>query len=679
VPAVRAISRVVCCGALLLVCTTLAAGGAAQAQVGSGPVVTLARQTPWITPDKAEFDAEVRLANETSAPLARLALRVTVYPQVTTRSEFEQRLVSDPPVAPVKTHLETYSGAAGAGTDRTLRTGFDLSRSGISTTHSYVYPVKFDVLSAGAVVGTLRSDLVVFVDKAAETPLVVDPQVQLTWPWDVAPDGVFRTDHLARSIQHGGRLRSTVDALAAAAKGGSAVDVVVSPLLLAQLQAMTDGFQVVSGDGVRTVAKGEGGALAAVTVLGELRAVAGASGTEVVALPFSAPTMPSLLGGLSRDLAIQLEQGRATVGQLMGKPESGVEAPVGSAVDGPVLDRLAAGGARTLLLNADAVPRPAQDNGFAGPATSVLHTENGDPLQAVVPEPAVQTFLTSETARDDPVLAAQQAFGELGAIWQESPKIPRGVAIGLPPEAPAALAPAMLHRVAKAPFLHPSTAGRIAAAKQLARDDTPADVVQLDDRTFTSGYTDSIKAARRLLDGFRSILLKPDPLATLLAQQLLVAEGSQFLSDETAGAEYVRATVDGVDAQLAKIQPQTSSLVTLSSRRGTIPVHVVNTTGDPVRVRVELVSSHLAPGPSYSRSIVLSDERTLNFSVVLATTGQFPVQVLVAAPDGRAISQTTIQIRSTAYSRIALLITIGAAIALLALWGRRYLPSRRTS
>ena len=42
------------------------------------------------------------------------------------------------------------------------------------------------------------------------------------------------------------------------------------------------------------------------------------------------------------------------------------------------------------------------------------------------------------------------------------------------------------------------------------------------------------------------------------------------------------------------------------------------------------------------------------------------------------IEQQTIVVRATGYNRVALLITIGAAILMLAAWARRFLP-RRTS
>jgi hypothetical protein len=70
--------------------------------------------------------------------------------------------------------------------------------------------------------------------------------------------------------------------------------------------------------------------------------------------------------------------------------------------------------------------------------------------------------------------------------------------------------------------------------------------------------------------------------------------------------------------------------------------------------------------------------QTLGFEVHLNTTGRFPVDIQISAPSGRLIAQGTLIVRSTAYNRIALLITIGAAFLALMLWARRFLP-RRTS
>jgi hypothetical protein len=62
----------------------------------------------------------------------------------------------------------------------------------------------------------------------------------------------------------------------------------------------------------------------------------------------------------------------------------------------------------------------------------------------------------------------------------------------------------------------------------------------------------------------------------------------------------------------------------------------------------------------------------------MVSTGQSLIDVQLVSPSGRVIEQETIVVRSTGYNRVALLITIGAAILMVGVWARRFLP-RRTS
>jgi hypothetical protein len=48
----------------------------------------------------------------------------------------------------------------------------------------------------------------------------------------------------------------------------------------------------------------------------------------------------------------------------------------------------------------------------------------------------------------------------------------------------------------------------------------------------------------------------------------------------------------------------------------------------------------------------------------------------MVSPSGRPIGEARLVVRSTAYNRIALVITIGAALVLLLLWARRFVPGR---
>ncbi|HYG72654.1 MAG TPA: hypothetical protein VEC15_10290, partial [Actinomycetota bacterium] len=65
------------------------------------------------------------------------------------------------------------------------------------------------------------------------------------------------------------------------------------------------------------------------------------------------------------------------------------------------------------------------------------------------------------------------------------------------------------------------------------------------------------------------------------------------------------------------------------------------------------------------------------FSVDVRSTGRFKVELRVAAPGGRVIEETSFVVRSTVYNRIALIITVVAGVALVAMWARRLWRRRR--
>ena len=55
------------------------------------------------------------------------------------------------------------------------------------------------------------------------------------------------------------------------------------------------------------------------------------------------------------------------------------------------------------------------------------------------------------------------------------------------------------------------------------------------------------------------------------------------------------------------------------------------------------------------------------------------MRVRVRAPNGRELSETTFVVRSTAFNRVAIAITLAAALALVVLWVRRLVARRRTT
>jgi hypothetical protein len=108
-------------------------------------------------------------------------------------------------------------------------------------------------------------------------------------------------------------------------------------------------------------------------------------------------------------------------------------------------------------------------------------------------------------------------------------------------------------------------------------------------------------------------------------------------------------------------------------------VAIESTAERPLRVTVRLSSPRLRFVRGSSQEIELTDAgQTLTFQVQAQTTGRFPVQVRIETRDGYVLSEGELVVRSTAYNRIALIITIGAALFLLGRWARRFLPRAKT-
>jgi len=629
-------------------------------------------QVGWSCPPGRELDLRFRAQNLGTEPLGELAIGVTLYSRVLSRGAYEDSLVSDPSIV-IDASTLPRQDAIEPGDPRDFEISLPL-KQGIDPEQSGVYPVKVDLRSGITSVAELRTPLI-FLVREPEIPLGLSWTFVLAHPIVFAPDGTFTDPSLEIALGPGGRLNGEIRALLELASDPTAapVDVAVSPVLLTQLGRMRQGYEVsVDGD-TRRVPAGEGGAALAERALENLRTIAAAPNVEVTALPFSAPEIPSLYGGgLGRDVVVQLERGREVASTFVGtEMVEEILRPPGAILDEPTLRGLSASGIRTLLVGPSTVALPEQPLGFAGPATTSLSDGS---LAAIVPEPASDALLSSVVG-EDPVRAAQVLLGELTTIWQEAPGEERGIALVLSEDAPlpGPFFPPLVRDVATAPWLAPAT------AEAFVGEFPPTDASVLANpsfRRFPTTYVTSIRQARRRIEMLRSMLpsgsLEPDRLETML----LLAEARQFLISTSDGLAFIDAVKRSVRDTVDDLALDTVSSVTLTSESGGVPVTVSNGGPHPLRFSVRLDSPWLLDEPTAALELAPGDSRTVRLQAQLRSTGRFPVQVQMVSRSGRLIAQQTIAVRSTAYNRIALLITIGAALVLVAVWARRFLPSR---
>jgi hypothetical protein len=660
--------------ALLSAAVSVPAARAQDATV----VLTVERQTPFATPKEPVVDLAVTATNIGDAPLEDLSLGLLLGTAEHTR--VGEQLSMDPTVPLTSLNGETraQAGSLKPGETRTFETTIDLTAFGVSQTESLIYPLNVDIRSADSVLAELRTPVLFFFQTPLR-PLSFAWTIEFAPPITFGPDGSFIDDAIELAIAPGGEIAAKVASLRVLADAGVPVNVVLSPVLVDTLQRMSNGYRI----GERQVASGHGGAAAAQQILASLRVSTNAPTTEVSVYPFAAPQLPSLLrSGLGRDLDLQIDRGRDLVGSALGlTPSSAVARAPEGRLDENAIQRLAADGATTLLADADTVERPVQPNDFAPLPTAAFDLPGGGyPMALVLPDPGIQAVLASDLVRSDPVLASQQALGSLAAVWQELkvPDTARGVAVSLTEDLglPAAFWGGFTRRMADAPFLDP------VSARELVSRIPPmnsSDLFAPSAASFTSDYVDAIHQERRRIDALRSVLPGDTELADELSQDLLYAEAGAYVGDPEAGRRWIDAVETRTAAIFARAAPAPNQAFTLASVNTTIPLLLPGSEGPPMSVTIELKSSQLRfPEGPVQDATIDGEDRSVVFPVEATGAGQGSVQVIVRAPNGRVLNESTFVVRSTAFNRVALAITVAAALALVALWLRRVIARRRT-
>jgi hypothetical protein len=639
-------------------------------------------QTPWTTPDRPRLTIVFEATNAGTQTVGDLSAGLTLGPAVRARLVYEQTLTNGPGAFPIYAATVPQTGELAPGATRRFSVVVDVSAVGdVSTVDSLVYPAQVGLLSAGAPVATANTAEINFV-RTPEKPLVLSWWAEVAAPVAMAPSGLLADAGFETAIAHGGGLRSEAASLRRLATHvrSAAIHIAVEPAVVEQLSRMADGYQRTFG---APVPRNEGGAADASALLTDLQIAGSGRQTDVSAMPFSAPRLPSLVtNGLARELDRQRTLADETVTKRLDTAaDPQVVRPPGGALDDAAVQALAARGVTTLLGDANTVVRPPQPNDFAPPPTAVLPTRGTGGMSVVLPDPSVAALLGNGALLSDPVRAAQAILGEIATIWREEPvPIPpnvRGIAVGLPASLPAGIWSPLVQRLGTAPFLRTVQPSTLVASVIPAG--SPASLSTPSPAGFSRPYAAQLRAARTGVASYRSMLTGSSPFPDRLDRNLLYAEAGQYVGDETAGRSWldqVQAFLGGVFARAA---PDTRQTFTFTSHDGTIPIRMGDPGSTPLRVVIQLQSSRFSFPGGDSHTVTLSrPNQIVEFRVAATVSGQGAIQVIVHAPSGLVIDQATLLVRSTAVSRIALIITAAAALVLAALWSRRLFrrPSR---
>jgi hypothetical protein len=669
----------------LLIAAMLAGGTvlAPPARAVDQPVtLTLLAQSAWNSEAKP-LQVKLRVSNPNPTALGGVAITLTIGFPARARSVYEETLTGDP-TGQLFTTTFPEDGVIAAGSSRAFTISQPLDAVHGLESQSSLYPLRIEVRTNGELLAAMRTPMV-YLTEPPRVPLDVASTFVLSDPMQVGPDGVFQPGPIEADIAPDGRLARIVAALDRA--DAPSVDLAVSPVLVAELVAMADGYRILRSDGVASVAPGDESSKDAADLLAGLRRVVQSPGIEVTAMPFGDASLPAILRAEFGDLAGLVRRGRDDVGSTLSvTPSTTVYRPPGSALDRPSFMALVDGGVATLLLDPGFIPTP-RDLPYSPPSVgTILATHRS--ATAVLPDEGVAKLAAAYP--DDPVLGAHAALGEMAARWLEFPNAAgRGVALFAAdqPAAPPGLYPALVSLLVGSPWLH--TAKVSAFVSQVP----PTQTAPLPSRrypSFGANYVARIRAARALLGQFRAAAGGADVEAVVarLADDLVKAESGTFVTAPSLGLAYI-TRVDGPGGVIARTyrqvtMPPNGRIFTLASGKGPLPFFVQNDSRFTLKLRVALdspPSGVLRFDPS-ARALTLPPDAGLRidppFQVSAETTGRFRMNVRLTTPGGALVAHGEFVVRSTAYNRVALVVTIGAGLFLAVWWGRGVLRRRRS-
>jgi hypothetical protein len=159
--------------------------------------------------------------------------------------------------------------------------------------------------------------------------------------------------------------------------------------------------------------------------------------------------------------------------------------------------------------------------------------------------------------------------------------------------------------------------------------------------------------------------------------RLLIAESTVLTAAERR--EYVSRLAAAVADERHKFQLPTGGSLTLTARRGGIPITVRSTANYPARVLLQVASDRLKfPGGSTRMLHLTRHNTTERFTVQSLGSGAFPLRILLKSPDGKVLlGQTRLTVRSTNASGVGIGLSVGAGIFLLLWWYRHSARRRR--
>lgn len=717
-------------GALTI--TSWPATASAQDPAPGGVSLRLVEQPVWHRPSD-ELSIRLRIVNRGIVPLDGYLLGLATHPVVGTRSALHESFEGNAGAI-----LSAASERSEAQIDpgESLVVEVDQTLAGLSlgsVSEGGVYPLTFTLSDAGGGVqhDSLTTPLIIYPERP-EVPLNLSLVIPLNDFPSFGPNGVVDaplqdgTVPIEDAVADGGWLPGLVDALEAEAgelppvernvrvkrrpnqkrrprfrtieipQRGLHLGIVPGPRWIEELALLADGYRRATPDGDEPVAPSNAAAAAARSLLERIRSLIAEDGIQPLLMPYSFPDLPTLARTAPERIEVELDEGAEVLSQSLGVDVGGEWLfPPAGRLAAQTLDEVrfrdADSASRTFFLpeafaNPAGTALPGCPESFASFTCPVsVRTLQGTTKGLVADEGLTERF--RQLAEIGGKLALQNFFAETAAIRQELPSIAGRVVQATIPSLwhpRPQVSEQLMAGLREAPWLRtvtPQEAIKLSPARPL----TESFVQNLPplEHEPSPDFFDSIAATTELVDSFRR-LQPPEQLIARLRRNTLVAESRLWWATPSL-FDVAEGYLDGTEAEIVqeteKVTIGGPDQINLTSREGQIPLVVSNQTGFPATVRVAVTSPQrdlrLEPQALPPQQVAAQDTFQFTVDATARSSGIFQMEVVVETVDGSLeVATKQITIRSTAFNRIALGVTLGA-FAFLVLFYLLRLSRRR--
>ncbi len=660
------------------------------------------------------------VVNTGSSPIEDLDLRLQRGDVLLSRAELAAGDADPDPSTSVVLPFQPLADRLGSGESATF--DYQVDSAELRLERDGVYPVLLNV--NGSIDGDARrvGELSTFV---VQQPLQPTARTAVAWLWPLTErthrtaSGRFADDELAGSIADEGRLDRALGVIERL-PGSSAtptlpVTLAIDPALVEELQIMAAGeYEVPGGQG--------SGTDAAQAFLDRLKAMAAVH--PVVALPYGdvdadaletaglgdvvtrslpgapagtaqdppgppeetstdAPLPPAGESGAPADVPVPEEGAGARIlaEELAVEPRTDLAwAPGGTLLPG-TLERLRAGGIEQVVLGPDAVSTGDSAVGLADvtAAAAVTVGTAGGPVAGLVADSRLSALVGgSQLAPGGPRLAEQRYLAELAVLTaQAAPDTEQTVLVTAPRDVDAGPdgAGAMMADTTSLPWLRPIplealTTGPATEDGELLE---PAAPLRLDTAGLlgVTGANDARNDLAGAVEGDAATALQAFDAATARATSVAWRTDPDGFRDAAAD---LAATMQRLRGQVTLLAPADGTY-TLASSDAPLVLTVRNDLPFAVRVLPEVRARGnraLSIGDVGVRVLAPGERAVLQVPTSLGQSGGFVVTATLTTPGGSPLGERVqLQVRSTAYGPISLIITFGAAGLLGLLFLRR--------